>query len=58
MNNIQQLQKVMKPEYYKGFQLRQIDTNRWQFGIKTFDSKEDLKKFIDKIHDCKIILKQ
>jgi hypothetical protein len=57
MNNLQQLQKVMTYETYKGFRLRQIDTNKWQFGIKTFDSKEDLKKFIDKIHDCKITIK-
>ena len=57
MNNLQQLYKVMKPETYKGFRLRQIDTNKWQFGIKTFDSKEDLKKFIDKVHYYKIKIK-
>ena len=42
-----QLKKVMQPEFYKGFMLRQVDTNKWQFGIKTFTSKQDLKDFID-----------
>ena len=42
------LSKVMpETEIYKGIPLRQVDKNKWQFGIKTFSTKEDLKKFID-----------
>lgn len=47
MNYAKQLKKVMRPEIYHGYPLRQVDKNKWQFGIKTFSTKEDLKKFID-----------
>ena len=53
MNYSEQLIKVMQPEIYKGYPLRQIGINKWQFGIKTFDSKEDLKKFIDSFTEIK-----
>jgi len=44
---VEQLKKVMQPEYYKNIPLRNVN-NRWVYGIKSFESKDDLKKFIDK----------
>jgi len=43
----EQLLKVMQPEYYKGVPLRNV-LGRWQYGMKSFETKEDLKRFIDK----------
>ena len=45
-----QLYKVMKPEIYKGYPLRQISKDKFQFGIKT-GTKEEIKKFIDEIEE-------
>lgn len=41
------LKKVMQPEIYKGVQLKQVDFKKWQYGMKTFETKEQLKNFID-----------
>lgn len=43
----EQLSKVMN-ERYKGVRLNNI-LGRWMYGLKSFDTKEDLKKFIDEI---------
>ena len=44
---VEQLKKVMQMEYYKGVPLRNV-LGKWVYGVKSFDTKEDLKKFIDK----------
>lgn len=46
-NYTEQLYKIMRPEYYKNVPLINV-LGRWMYGTKSFDSKEDLKKFIDK----------
>lgn len=43
----EQLRKVMV-EKYKGVYLRNV-FGRWMYGIKSFDTKEELIKFIDEI---------
>lgn len=54
MNYSEQLLKVMQPqETYRGYPLRQIGINTYQFGIKT-GTKEEIKKFIDGLSKIKI----
>ena len=41
------LSKVMPtPEIYKEIPLKQV-LGRWQYGVKSFETKEELKNFID-----------
>jgi hypothetical protein len=44
---VEQLKKVMKPEMYNGVPLRNI-LGKWVYGVRSFDTKDELKKFIDK----------
>jgi len=37
---------MRQKEIYRGYPLRQIGKNKYQFGIKT-GTKEEIKKFID-----------
>lgn len=49
MNNLtKDLYQVMKPEEYKGYLLKNI-LDRWVCNkyLKSFETKEELKKFID-----------
>lgn len=57
MNYTNELHKVMYQEYYRGILLNNV-LGKWQYGIKSFDTKDELKKFIDKILDFKITIKQ
>lgn len=40
------LYKVMQPEIYKGIPLKNV-LGRWQYGIMSFNTKEELMDFID-----------
>lgn len=50
MNELtQSLYKVMKHETYKGVKLINV-LGRWMYGLKSFETKEELKMFIDTLY--------
>lgn len=46
--------KVMQPEIYRGIALKNV-LGRWQYGIKSFETKGALKGFIDKIKNEQLL---